>query len=312
MGASAASSRADLSTERIDSFVTVENTKLHYVMQGVGQPLVLLHGNDGTLQDFTMSIFDRLAPNYQTIAFDRPGHGQSESPRHVVATPEVQARLIHEALDQLKISHPLILAHSWSGSIALSFALQFPRDVAGIVMLSAMAYETKEGAAKPSYYAVRVPILGSVVAETYKLAGKRMIRKELADAFEPAALPQQYESEFMGSLLRMNELKAAARDEITLNPSLKRMSPFYSSIHIPVIIVCGDHDLTVPAQKHSYRLHKALPQSEFIVLKDAGHELQFTKPDEVVAAVDAACKQGIAYAAEQARKTVAAASEHSH
>src|ERR1700678_3092386 len=41
-----------------DQYITIEGAKIHYVEEGSGQAVVLLHGNDGTLQDFTMSLFD--------------------------------------------------------------------------------------------------------------------------------------------------------------------------------------------------------------------------------------------------------------
>src|SRR6478672_11887315 len=64
----------------IGEFIEIEGAKIHYVRRGSGRPIVLLHGSDGFLQDFTESIFDALAEHYDTIAFDRPGHGYSDLP----------------------------------------------------------------------------------------------------------------------------------------------------------------------------------------------------------------------------------------
>jgi pimeloyl-ACP methyl ester carboxylesterase len=48
---------------------------------------VLLHGDGGSLLDFTMSpVFDRLAEQYHVVAFDRPGHGYSDAPAAATAT----------------------------------------------------------------------------------------------------------------------------------------------------------------------------------------------------------------------------------
>jgi pimeloyl-ACP methyl ester carboxylesterase len=72
------------------------------------------------------------------------------------------------------------------------------------------------------------------------------------------------------------------------------MSSDYAKIVKPVVIVCGDHDRTVPAKLHSYPLHKAIPQSELIVVENAGHELQFTRPEEVIKAIDMAATKSVA------------------
>lgn len=271
-----------------DRFVVVDGLKLHYVVAGAGQPVILLHGNDGTLQDFTLSIFDNLSAKYRTLAFDRPGHGSSESPRSQSLTPQEQAQLLHSALKSLGIVHPLLVAHSWSGALALSYALQYSSDLSGLVLLSGVAYESREENPKPIYYIVRLPIVGSIVAFSFMLVGKRDITKQLKEAFWPDLAPKIYVKKFLASMFRMSEIKAAVRDELTLNPALREMSPRYPDIHIPVVIVAGDHDKTVPPEKHSYRLHEAISQSKLIVVPNAGHELQFTRPFEVIGAIDAA------------------------
>jgi pimeloyl-ACP methyl ester carboxylesterase len=278
-----------------DQYITIEGAKIHYVEAGSGQAVVLLHGNDGTLQDFTMSLFDQLATKYRTVTFDRPGHGESESPKHADVTPATQGRILHKLMKELGITHPLLVAHSWSGALALSYALEYPDDLCGIVMLSGMAYETKEGAAKPSYYAVKVPLFGTAVAILYKFTGHKDVEKQLRQAFTPDSPPQPYMDQFVSSLFRVSQLKAAARDEIALNPSLKGMSPNYGKIAVPVVIICGDQDKTVAPAQHSYPLHKAIPHSHLIVVKDAGHELQFTRPQEVINAIDLAVEKAAAW-----------------
>lgn len=190
-----------------DQYVVAEGLKLHYVVSGVGQPIVLLHGNDGTLQDFTMSIFNDLAANYRTVAFDRPGHGSSETLRDRSATPQKQARILHSALNKLGIVHPLLVAHSWGGAVALSYALQFPQDLSGLVLLSSVAYETKQAEPKPIYYMLRVPLVSSIVAYTFMATGKGEIEKELDDAFSPDKAPKPYVRKFLASLFRLSEVK---------------------------------------------------------------------------------------------------------
>lgn len=69
-------------------FVVVEGVKLHYLERGDGPPIVLLHGNGVTAQDWAVSgVFDGLATDHRVIAFDRPGFGYSDRPRNVNSTP---------------------------------------------------------------------------------------------------------------------------------------------------------------------------------------------------------------------------------
>lgn len=270
-----------------DHYLLSEDTNLHYVESGSGQTIVLLHGNDGTLADFTMSIFDQLSGKYRTLAFDRPGHGESKMITSALpATPERQAEVIHSALVQLGIRKPILVAHSWSGGLALCYATKYKDDLAGIVLLGAMAYESNDS--KLIYHLAQVPIVGSALRLAFKATGKPWVKKQLAQAFIPDSPPKPYVQKFLSSTFRLPQLKAAAYDEATINKSLKRLSESYSSIVIPVVIVTGDCDTTVSPEANSYRLHNAIAQSQLIVVHNAGHELCFTRPQEVMKAIDTA------------------------
>jgi hypothetical protein len=61
-------------------FITVDGVRLHYLEKGEGPPVVLIHGNVVTAEDFVLSgVFDRLARNHRVIAFDRPGFYRQRS-----------------------------------------------------------------------------------------------------------------------------------------------------------------------------------------------------------------------------------------
>ena len=80
-------------------------------------------------------------------------------------------------------------------------------------------------------------------------------------------------------------MRAAAEDGATLDGSLRRMSPRYGEIHVPVAIVVGDADRIVSAEEHSFRLHAALPHSTLAVLPGTGHQIPVVRPEAVVDAI---------------------------
>src|SRR5215813_5602344 len=99
--------------------VFVDGLKLNYVRAGSGRPVVLIHGNPGSYQDYTLAVVGRLSQSYYVVAFDRPGHGYSERQDSVQPTVEIQALIIRDALRKLAIEKPLLVGHSWGGSLAL-------------------------------------------------------------------------------------------------------------------------------------------------------------------------------------------------
>ena len=89
----------------IGRFLDVDGVRLHYIEQGTGEPLALIHGNCTLIQDFTVNgLVDRLSERYRVIVIERPGYGYSERPRWLW-TPRAHATLYEHALHQLQIGN---------------------------------------------------------------------------------------------------------------------------------------------------------------------------------------------------------------
>src|SRR5262245_13955740 len=93
--------------------ITTGGVELHYFRRGAGRPVVLLHGNPGSVEDWAMAVMPELQQTHLAIAFDRPGHGHSQAAPDDSGSPEVQARLIHGAVVALGIERPILVGHSW-------------------------------------------------------------------------------------------------------------------------------------------------------------------------------------------------------
>src|SRR5829696_5883550 len=147
-------------------FVEVDGVRLHYVEQGKGEPLVLLHGNGSMIQDFeTSGLIALAAKNYRVIVFDRPGYGHSERPRSILWTANAQAGLIHNALSQIGVSRAIVLGHSWGASVAVALALKHESMVKALVLASGYYYPTVR-ADVVALSGPAVPILGDIVRYT--------------------------------------------------------------------------------------------------------------------------------------------------
>ena len=264
--------------------MTVNGTRLHYIVQGTGRPVVFVHGNPGSGQDW-MAEFVPLASRHKVIAFDRPGHGRSQRPKHGDATVEVQAQLLHDALAQLRIDRPILVGHSWGAALALVYAINYPNEVAGLVVVAPAAYESHDGSfltGLPS-----VPVIGD--AANYVLTpliGASVVRGELKKAFSPDPVPKNYLKAVLSEWTKPSKVRAYARDEDLYNPSVKKFSPRYAEIAVPISIVTGDADLIVSEKENAARLHEALPKSRLIVLPKTGHQIPFTHPQSVIEEIE--------------------------
>src|SRR3954469_14061583 len=133
---------AERKTPPIGRFLEVDGVRLHYIEQGQGEPLLLIHGNGTLIQDFTINgLVDRLSQRYRVIVIERPGYGYRERPRHLWA-PRAHATLFEHALHQLGVEQALVLGHSWGTMVAVSLALQAPALVRGLILLSGYYFPT--------------------------------------------------------------------------------------------------------------------------------------------------------------------------
>lgn len=266
-------------------FVSVDGIRLHYVSEGEGQPVLLLHGDGGSTKDWTMSIFDRIAEEYQVVAFDRPGLGYSERPEHG-GDPFVQAEIMHSAVEELGLQQPVLVGHSRGGSIVLAYALAYPEEIAGAVTLAAAPY----GGEVSSYSkTLAAPLVGPLLAHTaFVPLGKPAVRAGLETAFSPErAAPEAYVEAYAAYELRPKQLLAHARDQVQGRKAVQDLKMRYDEIRVPLVIVHGTADRNVPVQQ-ARRLHGEVPGSIFLELPGAGHELMFTRPDAVMAGIQKA------------------------
>jgi len=247
--------------------------------------VVLIHGNAGSVEDFEGRTLSLLSTHYRVLAIDRPGHGRSDRPARN-ASVEFQADLLHHTLSILGISDPILVGHSWGAALALAYALRYPSDVSAMVLLAPAAYPDDSGDGLLRT-ATRVPLIGDLTLLLGKvLIGRHMLKAALRRAFSPQPVSERYFKIANSRWLDRKHLKAYVEDEASLNDSLKRMSKRYSEISVPVIIVTGDKDKIVSPELNAIALHKVLPLSELIEMKDKGHEIPQTDPETIDVAVN--------------------------
>jgi pimeloyl-ACP methyl ester carboxylesterase len=273
-------------------FVDVKGARLHIVELGPayasGLPIVLVHGASSSLEMMRRPLGDRLARDRRVIMIDRPGHGWSTRDRVEDSTPAIQGRMIDEALGKLGIDRAIFVGHSWAGSLMPAMTLDTPRRVAGIVMLSPVAYPWPGGVGTFNKLAT-IPAIGPLLAYTITLPlGMFLVDSGTRYVFAPQTMPDGYvDAAAVRMLLRPRVFLNNAWDLTTLKAEMVKQAPQYPSIEIPVTIVTGDADKTVSTDIHSRPFAAAVPQTKLVVLPNGGHMPQVYAVDVVVSEVEA-------------------------
>jgi pimeloyl-ACP methyl ester carboxylesterase len=272
--------------------VEVTGAILHVVEIGQpdapGPPIVLIHGASSNLEAMQWPLGDRLAGQHRVILIDRPGHGWSTRVREQDSTPAIQGRMIDEALQKLGIGPAVFVVHSWAGALGARMALDYPRRVAGLVMLAPVAYPWPGGV---GWYndVVTTPLIGPLLAYTITLPlGYFLTAPGARKVFLPQTMPEDFVSRSATPLLlRPREFLANARDLVTLKAAVAEQAPRYGEIKIPTVVIAGDADRTVSPTIHSRPFAAAVPNAKLIVLPGAGHMVQNAATDLVMREIDA-------------------------
>jgi pimeloyl-ACP methyl ester carboxylesterase len=185
-----------------DQYFDSNGVKIHYVVEGQGEPVMLIHGFTASIpvQWALPGIISKLAKDYQVIALDNRGHGKSDKPRDPQQYgPEMVADVIR-LLDHLKIKKAHIVGYSMGGFMTDFLLTTYPDRV---------ITATLGGAGWAQADDARVAFMGAL-AESLD-AGKGI--GPLIDALTPAGRPKPSAEQIAGinqMVLLNNDPKALA------------------------------------------------------------------------------------------------------
>lgn len=275
--------RAEERNPPLGRFIEVDDVLLHYLDEGEGPAVVLLHGNLVDAEDFVSSgIFDHLIPEHRVIAFDRPGIGHSERPGGRSWTPWAHADLLRKALHVLNIERPVVAGHSWGAMVAMALGLRHPEAVAGLVLLGGYYFATSRAdvalAAPPA-----VPLLGDVLCHTVSpLVGAALLPGFIRATFAPRPVPRRFSAGFSAEMaLRPSQIGAMAQDGAAMVPAAAIMQRRYRRLGLPVAIMAGAGDEVVDPLEQSARLGETIPHSSSHLVLHAGHAVHYAVPQQV-------------------------------
>lgn len=124
-------------------FITIGADRIHYVEQGSGLPILIVHGLSGQLLNFAYLDMQKLAPAHRVILIDRPGAGYSTRAAQSSATIFAQADAIAGFITALKLDRPLLVGHSLGGAIALGVALNYPQMISRLACSAAWPFRRR-------------------------------------------------------------------------------------------------------------------------------------------------------------------------
>lgn len=266
-------------------FIDVLNQQIRIYETGCGQTVLLIHGLPGCIEDWE-PIMPELSKRFHIIAYDRPGHGFS-SANNLRYNLDHNTDIAFAIIQKLGLNNPVIVGHSYGGSITLAMAV---RDLSAIkAFVSVSPIISTKGKPDLVFKILKIPLMGSALRLFMKLFGHNMVKKGMEIAFDPNQkdMPRDFVNKRCMIISLPSNLVTTAREEMEIRPDLSNITTHYDKIKKPLFIVHGSSDRVVPVGD-AISLHEKIPGSKLILLKETGHMVQYAKPTELIKVIEEA------------------------
>lgn len=249
--------------------VTVGDIDVAYRVYGEGEPLVLIMGYGGTMDDWDPAVVQTLAGKYQVFEFDNRGIGGTTVGTQdftVVQFAEDTAGFI----DALKLSPAHVLGYSMGAMAALELVLNHPDHVKKLIL-----YGTSPGGPNS------IPMSASTLqdlTDTSGTAEERGVR--LLKLMFPADWFEAHQQEIFTLFSRPHEevsLDVVDRQTEALGAWAGRWDDL-PAIKNDTLVIVGGEDIVTPTE-NSVKVAGRIPGAWLVQLKGAGHGAMYQYPD---------------------------------
>ncbi len=274
-----------------DGFVDAHGVLIYYVAFGSGSPLVVVHGGPGADHTYFLPYLLPLARTHRLIFIDERGSGRSQRLQDATQyTVEAMVEDVEDVRRALKLGKIALLGHSYGGVLAQAYALKYQQNLSYLILNSTFPSTkqmnevlAREKAQMPPAKLKRLNEL-----EAAGLFGKGEVWEhgrypaEYAQlAWGPGYFPFIYGARPDPTYDPMGQLSGTSwglyrqmwgeHGEFVIDGNLKSVEYVdrLPSIHVPTLVLVGDHDECDPSLSHE--MHDKIAGSKLVILPNAGH-----------------------------------------
>jgi cis-3-alkyl-4-acyloxetan-2-one decarboxylase len=162
--------------------------KLHYIDEGQGPVIVMVHGNP-TWSYYFRNLITLLSKNHRVIALDHLGCGLSDKPQEYDYCLDNHIANLTLLLDSLQINNCSLIVHDWGGAIGMGYAVSHVESIDKIVILNTAAFRSQQIPLR--IQSCRIPFLGTLIVRGCNgfawpatfMAVEKTLDKKVADAY---------------------------------------------------------------------------------------------------------------------------------
>ena len=267
-----------------EHYEVIDGIRLHYVDEGSGPPILLVHGQPTWSYLYRKMIQPLVAAGYRCIAPDLMGFGLSDKPTDESAyTLGRHVELVTGLVEKLQLAGVTIVGQDWGGPVGLRYAIDHQDNVRSLVILNTLVKITP------------VPLLFTFVFRnggfsSFLVRRLDLFRKIIFRRGWPfrrpleAGVMEQY---------KMPHPTAASRAGIAAFPKMipgndrhpnaayiSQIDSVLRNWDVPVLVMFSDGDIAFKPTE-GQRIAEMVPDGRFQVVRNAGHYLQEDAGEEI-------------------------------
>jgi haloalkane dehalogenase len=273
-------------------FMPINGHRYHYVDEGRGPAVLMLHGNP-TWSFYYRHLITALAPDHRVVAPDHIGCGLSDKPGAHAYGYRLEDRVtdLESFIDRLMPDTPLTLVvHDWGGMIGMAFALRHLRQIQRLVITNTSGFLPPAGKAIP----LRLRLLRNIPSfagpavlglNVFARAALVMaaLRRLPRDVRRGLIAPYDRPKNRIATLRFVQDIPLANGD-----PSFALVKSVDDQLHrlrhLPMLICWGKHDFVFDLD-YFHEWQRRFPDAEAHLFENAGHYLLEDEPRAVTATI---------------------------
>lgn len=246
-----------------------DGSRIHYKDEGnkEGKVLVLVHGFADSLFTFDYMI-PELENEFRLVRMDFPAFGLTGKVPSNNYGPEAFVKVIHEVTNNLGIQKFSIIGNSLGGSAAWRYALNYPEQLEGLILIAAAGIKNEEDKErKLAPKAVNSPLTGWLFRYVMP---KFMIGNILKNVFVDESLITSKNVDRFHDFLILEGSREAIISMSTSGGYKNNSKVEIRNITTPTLIIHGANDNIIPVRTHEYFLSEIV-NSKALIYDGVGH-----------------------------------------
>lgn len=263
-------------------WASIDGAEVHYVDEGAGPPLLLLHGNP-TWSFLYREIILGLRDRFRCIALDYPGFGLSTAPPGYGFTPAEHSLILERFLDRLELRELTMMVQDWGGPIGFAVAGRRPERFAAFVIGNTWAWPKSDFGTQAFSR-----LLGGPIGARLILAQNIFVERILPGNVRSRRLPEEVMDAYRGPFTTpasRRPIHVFPREILGSRQFLAEVAQRIGSLRDrPALILWPTRDPAFRGRERE-RWEALLPDHRTVMLQGAGHYIQEAAPERIVAAI---------------------------